>query len=114
MKQVSWKEKTARKLIMWLLRYVPEWIVVHKRKWGKLKAQNRILAAENSHIKTQACQVIDLAEGITGENKRLRAEIEQLKENVAVIAVEEVKAENNQLRAAYDALLEEMEELRNG
>lgn len=128
MKQVSWKEKTARKLIMWLLRYVPEWMVLRRNKWGRTKARVQILKVNNSTIRSHAIQTARLADKVVAENKQLRAEIEQLKEDAEIIVIEEAKAENERLRReledvqrSHNALLEEMaelveemEELRNG
>lgn len=128
MKQVSWKEKTARKLILWLLRYVPEWMVLRRNKWGRTKARVHILKENNSVIRGHAIRTASLADKVVAENKQLRAEIEQLKEDAEIIVIEEAKAENERLRReledvqrSHNALLEEMaelveemEELRNG
>lgn len=128
MKQVNWKEKAARKLIMWLLRYVPEWMVLRRNKWGRTKARVQILKVNNSAIRGHAIRTASLADKVVAENKQLRAEIEQLKEDAEIIVIEEAKAENERLRReledvwkSHNALLEEMaelveemEELRNG
>ena len=128
MKQVNWKEKTARKLIMWLLRYVPEWMVLRRNKWGRAKARVHILKETNTAIRSHAIRTASLADKVVAENKQLRAEIEQLKEDTETIVIEEAKAENERLRReledvrkSHNALLEEMaelveemEELRNG
>lgn len=70
-----------KKIVLWLLRYVPEWILVREDAW---LAVNR----ENSEIREQAQQLLGMVEPLT--------------------------VELEQTRAAYDALLEEMEELLHG
>lgn len=57
------------------------------------------------------CAVIDIAEWSVTLGKA--QEINEKADKVAAYA-EELVQENQNLRTAYDALLEEMEELRNG
>lgn len=113
---MNWKEKCARKAILWLLRYVPEWMVVHKRKWGRNKKRLENLRGDNAAIRKTALEVASMADGIVAENKLLKAENQRLREEAEAIAGIDLVAENARLRAeaegarnAYNALLEEME-----
>ena len=113
---MNWKEKYARKAIQWLLRYVPEWMVMHKRKWGRIKKQMDALLTKNASIRTEAARLIVVSEQIVAENKLLKEENWRLKEEAKALADQDFVAENARLRAeaegardAYNALLEEME-----
>jgi ribosomal 30S subunit maturation factor RimM len=113
---MNWKEKYARKAIQWLLRYVPEWMVIHKRKWGRNKKRLEDLRGDNAVIRRTALETAVLAEEIVKENMLLKAENQRLREEAEAIAGIDLVAENARLRAeaegaadAYNALLEEME-----
>lgn len=120
---MNWKEKYARKAILWLLNYVPEWMVVHKQKWGRnkkrlenLRGDNATIQEENAVIRREAAKLIVTATEIAKENEWLRGENQRLREEAEAIAGIDLVAENARLRAeaegardAYNALLEEME-----
>ena len=113
---MNWKEKCARKAIQWLLRYVPEWMVVHKRKWGRNKKRLEDFRRDNSAIRKTALEVAATADLIVNENKLLKAENQRLREEAEAMADIDLVAENARLRAeaegatdAYNVLLEEME-----
>lgn len=115
------KERLAKRLILWLLRYVPEWMVLKKSKWGRTKVQMRSLIQQNSEIKTQAAMVAASAEKLAMRYNGLQADYDRLKEDAKTVLTEELLAENEQYRrdaeaakAAYDALLEEFAQLTEG
>ena len=120
---MSWKEKWARKAIQWLLHYTPEWMVVHKQKWGRnkkrledLRGDNADIQEENAVIRREAAKLVVTATELAKENEWLRGENQRLREEAEAIAGIDLVAENARLRAeaegardAYNALLEEME-----
>lgn len=115
------KERLAKQLILWLLRYTPEWMVLKKSKWGRTKVQMRSLIQQNSAIKVQAAMTVASAEKLVMRHNGLQADYDRLKEDAKTVLTEELLAENEQYRrdaeaakAAYDALLEEFAQLTEG
>lgn len=74
-------EKIALKIAEWLLRFAPDWMICAESTYGKLCH----LANEGKAIEKQANGLVKTAELLIEENK--------------------------QIRAAYDALLEEFAQL---
>lgn len=110
------KEKFAQKAILRLLRYKPEWMILHKQKWGKVRKQMNELLGVNAEVRREAKNALSLLELVKQENFRLTLENQALRENAGAFADKELVAENERLKAeaenakaAYDALLEEME-----
>lgn len=115
------KERLAKRLILWLLRYAPEWMVLKKNKWGRTKVQMRSLIQQNSAIKDQAAMTVVSAEKLVMRYNSLQTDYDRLKEDAKAVLTEELLAENEQYRrdaeaakAAYDALLEEFAEQMEG
>lgn len=76
-------EKIVLKIAGWLLRFTSDWTICAESTYEKL------------------CYIAQNAQKINEKAGKVAA------------CAEELLTENKQLRAAYDALLEEMEELRN-
>lgn len=81
-------ERIARKLVFWLIRYAPDYIIVWRR-------HQESIVEDNIRIRRQAEQALDLLEPLKAENDRLRKELDDA-------------------RNAYVALLEEVAEVMTG
>lgn len=110
------REKIAKKLIEWLLHYVPEWTILDKLDWEDTENQLDSLKVENTRCKCAVKSALSVLERADADNKRLRAENQMLREEAKAFADQDLAAENERLRAeaagargAYNALIEEME-----